>query len=213
MSYNSSDPPVCCSTSSSELKLYQAFIFSVPIFFTFILLLLFYMFYLRRRRVDWTSLRMRTSSYETQEEITRPSESGLKKEHREMLPVVVFKESFSIREAQCAVCLGDYQAEERLQQIPACGHTFHIECIDSWLSANTTCPLCRVSLLPPPKSIPDPEIRSDGTDAGEGLVGVIGNGERREEGEVCFTSDGDISVTIDIESHGSSVAVEEGLRD
>ncbi|KAK1310084.1 RING-H2 finger protein ATL7 [Acorus calamus] len=89
-----------------------------------------------------------------------PSESGLKKEHREMLPVVVFKESFSIREAQdgkkliqlgdwCAVCLGDYQAEERLQQIPACGHTFHIECIDSWLSENTTCPLCRVSLLPP----------------------------------------------------------------
>lgn len=60
MSYSSSDPPYCCSTASPELKLYQAFIFSVPIFFTFILLLLFYLFYLRRRRVDWSSLRMRT---------------------------------------------------------------------------------------------------------------------------------------------------------
>lgn len=60
MSHSSSDPPYCCSSASPELKLYQAFIFSVPIFFTFILLLLFYLFYLRRRRVDWSSLRMRT---------------------------------------------------------------------------------------------------------------------------------------------------------
>lgn len=46
----------------SELKLYQAFIFSVPIFFTFVLLFVFYLFYLRRRGVDWDSLRMRNSS-------------------------------------------------------------------------------------------------------------------------------------------------------
>lgn len=69
-----------------------------------------------------------------------------------MLPVVVFKESFLIRETQCSVCLADYQAEERLQRIPPCGHTFHIDCIDHWLSKNTTCPLCRVSLLPAPKT-------------------------------------------------------------
>lgn len=69
-----------------------------------------------------------------------------------MLPVVVFKESFLIRETQCSVCLADYQPEERLQRIPPCGHTFHIDCIDHWLSKNTTCPLCRVSLLPVPKT-------------------------------------------------------------
>lgn len=63
MSYSYSDPPSCCS-ASAELKLYQAFIFSVPIFFTFILLLLFYIFYLRRRRVDWASLRMRSSMHD-----------------------------------------------------------------------------------------------------------------------------------------------------
>jgi hypothetical protein len=57
----------CCSNRSdasavSELKLYRAFIFSVPIFFTLILLLLFYVFYLRPRRVDWSSIRMRSVS-------------------------------------------------------------------------------------------------------------------------------------------------------
>lgn len=47
------------------------------------------------------------------------------------------------------MCLGDYEAEDRLQQVPACGHTFHMGCIDHWLATHTTCPLCRVSLLAP----------------------------------------------------------------
>lgn len=151
MSCGSSDPPTYCSAASPELKLYQAFIFSVPVFFTFILLLLFYLSYLRRRRAHWQSLRLRASQL-GRGDVPRSSESGIKKEVREMLPVVVFKESFLIRETQCSVCLGDYQSDERLQRIPPCGHTFHVDCIDHWLATNTTCPLCRVSLLPATKS-------------------------------------------------------------
>ncbi|XP_043696786.1 RING-H2 finger protein ATL58-like [Telopea speciosissima] len=154
MSYNYPDSPACCSTASAELKLYQAFIFSIPIIFTFILLFLFYFFYLRRGRVDWSSLRMRTFNG-ISEPISRPSELGLKKEHREMLPIIVFKESFSVKDTLCSVCLGDYQAEDKLQQIPACGHTFHMDCIDHWLATHTTCPLCRFSLLPSPKAETD----------------------------------------------------------
>jgi E3 ubiquitin-protein ligase ATL7/58/59 len=52
--------------------------------------------------------------------------------------------------SRCSVCLGEYQSDERLQRIPPCGHTFHVDCIDHWLSTNSTCPLCRVSLLPTP---------------------------------------------------------------
>ncbi|KAK9110850.1 hypothetical protein Sjap_018910 [Stephania japonica] len=152
MSYSYPDPPNCCSSASAELKLYQAFIFSVPILFTFILLFLFYLFYLRRQRVDWASLRMRPSP--DQDDRTF-SEAGLKREVREMLPIIVFKETFSITDTQCSVCLGDYQAEDKLQQIPACGHTFHMNCIDHWLATHTTCPLCRLSLVPPPKTSSD----------------------------------------------------------
>ncbi|KAL6899764.1 hypothetical protein ACP4OV_006422 [Aristida adscensionis] len=166
MSCTSPDPPDYCSAESPELKLYQAFIFSVPVFFTFVLLLFFYLFYLRRRRANWQSLRMRTSNL-IRADNTR-LECGLKKEVREMLPVVIFKESFLIRETQCSVCLADYQPDERLQRIPPCGHTFHINCIDHWLSTNTTCPLCRVSLLPAPKTIsiePDLEAQTAGEDS------------------------------------------------
>ena len=31
--------------------------------------------------------------------------------------------------------------------MPTCGHSFHVECIDEWLSKNVTCPICRTSLL------------------------------------------------------------------
>ncbi|XP_074563899.1 RING-H2 finger protein ATL58-like [Curcuma longa] len=150
MSCGSSDPATYCSDASPELKLYQAFIFSVPVFFTFVLLLLFYLSYLQRRRAHWQSLRLRAAQLSRGETSRRP-ESGIKKELREMLPVVVFKESFLIRETQCSVCLGEYQSDDRLQRIPHCGHTFHVDCIDHWLASNTTCPLCRVSLLPSTK--------------------------------------------------------------
>ncbi|KAL6634159.1 hypothetical protein ACP70R_026830 [Stipagrostis hirtigluma subsp. patula] len=163
MSCTSPDPPDYCSAESPELKLYQAFIFSVPVFFTFVLLLFFYLFYLRRRRANWQSLRMRTNNL-IRGDNTR-LECGLKKEMREMLPVVIFKESFLIRETQCSVCLADYQPDERLQRIPPCGHTFHIDCIDHWLSTNTTCPLCRVSLLPAPKTTSiDPDLEAQTVD-------------------------------------------------
>ena len=62
MSCNSSDQPTYCSSASPELKLYQAFIFSVSVFFTFILLLLFCVFYLRRRSASWQSMRTRASN-------------------------------------------------------------------------------------------------------------------------------------------------------
>ncbi|GLU16302.1 hypothetical protein SLE2022_327410 [Rubroshorea leprosula] len=156
MSENSTELVDCCfsSTPSSvalaELNLYKAFVFFVPIFFTFILLFLFYMFYLHRLEFDWSSLRARTSLLNNNE-LSR-AEMGLKKEVREMLPIIIYKESFSIRDTQCSVCLGDYQAEDRLQQIPACGHTFHMECIDHWLANHSTCPLCRLSVLASPKA-------------------------------------------------------------
>ncbi|XP_037446222.1 RING-H2 finger protein ATL7-like [Triticum dicoccoides] len=177
-SCTSPDPPDYCSAVSPELKLYQAFIFSVPVFFTFVLLLFFYLFYLWRRRANWHVpvfftfvlllffylfyLFYKLAIYVPPMHAFLKYtwcianlilECGINKEMREMLPVVIFKESFLIRKhSQCSICLADYQADERLQRIPPCGHTFHIDCIDHWFSKNTTCPLCRVSLLTAPRA-------------------------------------------------------------
>lgn len=44
---------------------------------------------------------------------------------------------------ECAVCLGEFQDEERVRLLPNCLHVFHIDCIDTWLQTNANCPLCR----------------------------------------------------------------------
>lgn len=54
------------------------------------------------------------------------------------------------RAEDCAVCLGDVEKGETVRQLPACQHVFHRDCIDPWLRAHATCPVCRSSVLPPP---------------------------------------------------------------
>uniref|UniRef100_J3MCQ6 RING-type E3 ubiquitin transferase n=1 Tax=Oryza brachyantha TaxID=4533 RepID=J3MCQ6_ORYBR len=49
----------------------------------------------------------------------------------------------------CAVCLCEFDAEDRLRLLPLCGHAFHLHCIDTWLLSNSTCPLCRGVLFVP----------------------------------------------------------------
>nr|CAB3470602.1 unnamed protein product [Digitaria exilis] len=48
----------------------------------------------------------------------------------------------------CAVCLEDVRPGEMVRQLPACGHLFHVGCVDAWLRAHRTCPLCRCELPP-----------------------------------------------------------------
>ncbi|CAN0897105.1 E3 ubiquitin-protein ligase ATL6 [Linum grandiflorum] len=47
---------------------------------------------------------------------------------------------------ECAVCLNEFDDDETLRLIPICDHVFHPECIDAWLEAHTTCPVCRANL-------------------------------------------------------------------
>ncbi|KAF8023372.1 hypothetical protein BT93_F0777 [Corymbia citriodora subsp. variegata] len=69
---------------------------------------------------------------------------------------------------ECAVCLNEFQDDETLRLIPKCSHAFHPDCIDSWLSSHTTCPVCRADLvpkpgedLPPTVQLPDPDPAPD----------------------------------------------------
>uniref|UniRef100_A0A0D9VE96 RING-type E3 ubiquitin transferase n=1 Tax=Leersia perrieri TaxID=77586 RepID=A0A0D9VE96_9ORYZ len=61
--------------------------------------------------------------------------------------------SKSGRCALCSVCLEDVQAGEMVRRLPACGHLFHVDCIDMWLHSHSTCPLCRCNVSPPPATV------------------------------------------------------------
>ncbi|KAL3528534.1 hypothetical protein ACH5RR_007856 [Cinchona calisaya] len=57
------------------------------------------------------------------------------------------------REVQCVICLNIVSKGEKYRVLGECRHEFHVECIDSWLMQNSTCPLCRcpVAYSPPGK--------------------------------------------------------------
>lgn len=86
--------------------------------------------------------------------------SGVDRAVVESLPVFRFGALRGQKEGlECAVCLGRFEPTEALRLLPKCRHGFHVECVDTWLDAHSTCPLCRsrvdpedVLLLPePPK--------------------------------------------------------------
>ncbi|KAL6602813.1 hypothetical protein ACP70R_043174 [Stipagrostis hirtigluma subsp. patula] len=45
--------------------------------------------------------------------------------------------------AACSVCLGVFESGEMVRLLPVCLHLYHVECIDPWLAAHSTCPICR----------------------------------------------------------------------
>ncbi|GLT61840.1 hypothetical protein SLA2020_345170 [Shorea laevis] len=85
------------------------------------------------------------------------------------IPIVQFKKSDNGKDfgersfCECAVCLNEFQEEEKLRRIPNCGHVFHIDCIDVWLQNNANCPLCRTSISSTTRLPPDQIIAPSST--------------------------------------------------
>ncbi|XP_020239551.1 probable E3 ubiquitin-protein ligase RHA4A [Cajanus cajan] len=139
-----------------QLKLYQAFIFSIPILFSIILVLLFYLFYLKRRASSLSSPPLHVLPRTTNPQTTdlypsQPCRLDLTVQFLDKLPRILFDEDLRTRDSVCCVCLGEFELKEELLQIPYCKHVFHINCISNWLQSNSTCPLCRYSIIPTTK--------------------------------------------------------------
>ncbi|XP_057479435.1 RING-H2 finger protein ATL57-like [Actinidia eriantha] len=82
----------------------------------------------------------------------------------------------------CAICLGEFEEREMVKLIPHCGHAFHPECIDTWLSSRVTCPLCRSSRLFAVEEVRSCASRGEENHGG-GDSGEDGRGSTEEMGE------------------------------
>ncbi|KAL0736506.1 hypothetical protein Bca4012_012716 [Brassica carinata] len=75
--------------------------------------------------------------------------SGIDRSVIESLPVFRFGALSGHKEGlECAVCLARFEPTEVLRLLPKCKHAFHVECVDTWLDAHSTCPLCRYRVDP-----------------------------------------------------------------
>ncbi|CAN6289233.1 unnamed protein product [Urochloa humidicola] len=84
----------------------------------------------------------------------RRGAAGLDAAAMEALPVLTYATARAVKAGrgalECAVCLSAFDdAGEKLRVIPGCCHVFHAACIDVWLAAHVTCPVCRADLSAP----------------------------------------------------------------
>uniref|UniRef100_A0A0D9VTU4 RING-type domain-containing protein n=1 Tax=Leersia perrieri TaxID=77586 RepID=A0A0D9VTU4_9ORYZ len=95
--------------------------------------------------------------------------AALGKEDISALPVFVHVAAGEAAAVECAVCLGEVRDGERGRLLPRCGHRFHVECIDRWFQANSTCPLCRAAV---DVAVGEPSAAAGDHKAGDTVVGV-----------------------------------------
>lgn len=89
-------------------------------------------------------------------------DSGLDQAFIDALPVFQYREIVGLKEPfDCAVCLCEFTEKDKLRLLPMCSHAFHINCIDTWLLSNSTCPLCRGTLFTPGYSVENPMFDFD----------------------------------------------------
>ncbi|KAL2498769.1 RING-type domain-containing protein [Abeliophyllum distichum] len=64
-------------------------------------------------------------------------------------PACRYKTGLRMESLECAVCLSKYEEEDEIRKLKKCNHTFHKDCLDTWLQQDwATCPLCRSMVLP-----------------------------------------------------------------
>ncbi|CAH9122117.1 unnamed protein product [Cuscuta epithymum] len=99
----------------------------------------------------------------------------------------------SIQDAQCTICLEDYQSEDNLCILPSCAHYFHTACIDLWFRQNSTCPVCRISLQQLPGKRPFTQPFSSSVVRSPRHVCSMFTSSRTHNNEQTIVMDGGVS--------------------
>ncbi|XP_050379010.1 RING-H2 finger protein ATL47-like [Argentina anserina] len=106
----------------------------------------------------------------------RLHDSGLDQAVIDSLPVFCCKDIVgSDEQFDCAICLCEFSEPDKLRLLPHCGHAFHMDCIDTWLLSNSTCPLCRGPLLGSGLVLENPVLNFD--DCGAMSTRFSGDGD------------------------------------
>lgn len=69
------------------------------------------------------------------------------------LPITIHRQVNSVEQTnettttlECSICLGGFEEGDKVKVLPVCCHRYHCECVDKWLMAHSSCPICRTSV-------------------------------------------------------------------
>ncbi|CAN8301342.1 unnamed protein product [Cochlearia groenlandica] len=149
-------------------------------------------------------------------------EKGLDSSVISSIPLFVYEEEEvkeeeeEEEEEECVICLGLWEVGEFGRKLRNCGHGFHVECVDMWLSSHSSCPLCRCPVLKPSFNVSEQETEAvrlqlfpDGED--ESVSGgdrrlslsIEGGGERDDRRSMSMTSSASSSLKRMLSSSNS----------
>ncbi|KZV55879.1 hypothetical protein F511_15729 [Dorcoceras hygrometricum] len=156
----SSSPPSASGSKINPAVLFIIVILAV-LFFIAGLLHLLVRFLTKNQSSSDSARNLEDSTSDTLErqlqQLFHLHDSGLDQAFIDALPVFSYKEIVGPKEPfDCAVCLCEFLEMDQLRLLPMCSHAFHIKCIDTWLMSNSTCPLCRGTLIGSDFSIENP---------------------------------------------------------
>ncbi|XP_059286689.1 RING-H2 finger protein ATL80-like [Lycium ferocissimum] len=86
-------------------------------------------------------------------QLSSAANKGLKKKVLQSLPKFTYDPTSTTANvapsytAECAICLAEYVVGDEIRVLPQCGHSFHVQCIDTWLGSHSSCPSCRQILV------------------------------------------------------------------
>ncbi|KAK1554947.1 hypothetical protein Q3G72_019534 [Acer saccharum] len=195
----STPPPSISSSSGSKINPAILFIIVIlaVIFFVSGLLHLLVRFLVKHRSSSTVSESNRypempgSAAFQRQlQQLFHLHDSGLDQAFIDALPVFLYEEIMGLKEPfDCAVCLCEFSQQDKLRLLPMCSHAFHIDCIDTWLLSNSTCPLCRGNLYTPGLGVENPvfdfeDPREEERFSNNGGNGVVSFGQKPAENEI-----------------------------
>ena len=72
---------------------------------------------------------------------------GLTKKQISKIPKIIYnKNRFKKDDNKCVVCQYEFKNGENVTKL-TCGHLFHTNCVDTWLSKNKVCPMCHKEII------------------------------------------------------------------
>ncbi|CAK7338495.1 unnamed protein product, partial [Dovyalis caffra] len=81
---------------------------------------------------QWQVTAMETTDREISDIFDTSGVRGLSKDCIQKLPDFTFQSDNNI----------DFKGGDSMRKLPYCGHHFHLDCLDKWLTRNGSCPMC-----------------------------------------------------------------------